>query len=76
MDVSLSELRELVMDREASRAAIHGVQRVGHNWATERNGTELKGLPNNFILPHGLLMPKAFEFMSLIYIDYVLYFQV
>ena len=28
MDVSLSELRELVMDREAWRDAIHGSQRV------------------------------------------------
>ena len=31
MDVSLSELRELVMGREAWHAAIHGSQRVGHD---------------------------------------------
>ena len=42
MDVSLGELRELVMDREAWSAVIHGVgQRVGHDWATELNWTEL-----------------------------------
>ena len=32
MDVSVSELRELVMDREAWRAVIHGSQRVRHDW--------------------------------------------
>ena len=44
MGMSLSELRELVMDREAWHAAIHGSQRVGHDWATELNWTELKWL--------------------------------
>ena len=33
--MSLSKLRELVIDREAWRAAVHGLQRVKHNWATE-----------------------------------------
>ena len=40
LDFSLSELRELVMDREAWRAAIEGSQRVRHDWATELNWTE------------------------------------
>ena len=31
MDMSLSELRELVMDREAWHAVIHGLQRVRHD---------------------------------------------
>ena len=31
MDMNLSELQELVMDREGWRAAIHGSQRVRHD---------------------------------------------
>ena len=34
-NVSLSELRELEMNREAWHAAIMGLQRVGHDQATE-----------------------------------------
>ena len=37
MDMGLRKGRELVMDREAWRAAVHGSQRVRHNWATELN---------------------------------------
>ena len=38
MDVSLSELQQLVMDREAWRAAIHGVTKSRTRLS---NGTEL-----------------------------------
>ena len=41
VDMSLSELWELVMDREAWCASVHGVERVRHDWATELNWTEV-----------------------------------
>ena len=49
MDVSLSELWELVLDREAWRAAIHGVAKC-RKWLSDR--TELKMLINFNFLKH------------------------
>ena len=42
MDVSLRELQELVMDREAGVLWFMGSQRVRHDWAIEMNWTELR----------------------------------
>ena len=36
VDMSLSRLWEIVKDREAWHAAVHGLQRVGHNLVTEQ----------------------------------------
>ena len=40
MDMNLSKLQELVTDREAWHAAVHGVAKHGHDSTTELNLTE------------------------------------
>ena len=37
MEMSLSKLQELVMDREARHSAVYGVKKIGYDWATELN---------------------------------------
>ena len=55
MDMSLSKLWELVMDREAWCATVHGSQRVGHDWATELNW---------LLLPYRTIKRNDWHFLS------------
>ena len=55
MDVSLSEVRELVMDREAWRAAIHGVEKshemlTGHRARHNRRPLFMKRCTENVLV--------------------------
>ena len=47
VDMNLCKLQEMVRDREAWCAAVHGVAKVGHDLATEQQNANLytHGLP-------------------------------
>ena len=47
MDMSLSELQQLVMDKEAWRAVVHGLGK-SRTWLSDWNWTELKSLRQQY----------------------------
>ena len=59
MDMGLGRLQQLVMDREVWCAAVHGVAKVGHDWATELNFQKVDFEPQ---MTPGFLASRGEEF--------------
>ena len=63
MDVHLSEFRELVMDREAWSAAVHGLQRIIYDWVTEQQQQRLIAYflmcDNDMVIKENVLVCKV-----------------
>ena len=76
MDISLSKLQEMVMDREACVLQSMGSQRVWHDWATELNWTlsvKFLSLPNRIHqYPFFLILFFLLIFVSH-YITFIMY---
>ena len=66
MDRSLSKLGEIVKDRGAWRLQFMGLQRVGHNLATEHN-TKLSGPQSHNTIVEIIIIPS---FISLLFSKY------
>ena len=64
MDMGLGGLWELVMDREAWHAAVHGSQTVRHDWVTELNWKALSPNTVSYWSPGGQVSASVYDFVK------------